>query len=65
MILLPDIDGPHQTAMMRRLIMVFAVRICPETRFRMTRPRSDRRHKMFNNCLREKLFSLLSIRTEV
>ena len=38
MILLADSEGPDQTARMRRLIWAFAVRICPETRFRMARP---------------------------
>ena len=32
-----DIEGPDQTARMRRLIWAFAVRICPKTRFRMAR----------------------------
>ena len=35
MILLADKKGPDQTVRMRRLIWVFAVRICPKTRFGM------------------------------
>ena len=37
-ILLPDSEGPDQTAWMRRLIWAFAVRIFPKTRFRMAWP---------------------------
>ena len=36
--LLSDIEDPDQTARIRRLIWAFAVRICPKTRFRITRP---------------------------
>ena len=38
MILLVDSGDPDQTARMHRLIWAFAVRICPKTRFRITRP---------------------------
>ena len=36
--LLADREGPDQTARMRRLILTFAVRICPKTRFHFARP---------------------------
>ena len=35
MILLADSEGPDQTARMRSLIWAFAVRMCPNTYFRM------------------------------
>ena len=35
MILLADIEGPDQTARLRRLIWAFAVSICPKTTFHM------------------------------
>ena len=38
--LLTDIEGLDQTAHVRKLICAFAVRICPEIRFRMARPKS-------------------------
>ena len=38
MILLTDSKGSDQTARMYSPIWVFAVRICPKTRFRMARP---------------------------
>ena len=38
MILFTDSKGPDQPAHPRSLIRAFAVRICPKTRFRMTRP---------------------------
>ena len=38
MILLADSEDPDQTARMRRLIWVFALRICLKTGFRMVRP---------------------------
>ena len=42
MILLGDNEGPDQPARMRRLIMAFAVRIWPKTRFRIAQPKYDR-----------------------
>ena len=38
MTLLADSKDPDQTLRMRRLIWVFAVCICPKTRFRIARP---------------------------
>ena len=35
-----DSEGPDHIARMRRLIWAFTVRICPNTRFRMTQPKS-------------------------
>ena len=38
MILFADSDDPDQIARMSRLIRISAVRICPNTRFRIMRP---------------------------
>ena len=41
-ILFAESEGPDQTARMRRLILAFAVRLCPEIHFRFRRVRAIR-----------------------
>ena len=45
-ILFADSKGPDQTARMRRLIWDFAVRICPETLFRLARHNQSNRTQL-------------------
>ena len=47
LILLADSKDPDQTARMRRLILAFAVRMCPKKHFRMAKKKSKKKKYPF------------------